>query len=169
MNTLGHVLSLLLFVAVLTAGATRPALDASVIAPLAPAASTVRADLENRVISLTNARRVAHGCGRLRYRWSLVKAARNHSDRMADANVMSHQLYGEPPLGVRVTRAGYTGWTRLGENIGYGYHWPWQIVSAWMNSPGHRRLILDCRFHHIGVGLSSRNGVRWWTMDVGRR
>lgn len=133
-------------------------------------ATTDRTDLENAVIKLTNKRRTEHGCGvGVRYRWTLVKAARGHSERMADAHTMSHRLPGEAPLGKRITRAGYTGWTQVGENIAYGYTRAWKVVRAWMRSAPHRHAMLDCRYRHIGVGLVRSNGVSWWTMDLGRK
>lgn len=168
MKTLGQLLSLLLFLGVLGAGAAAPPPDITTPAVTATGATT-RATAENRVITLTNRRRANHGCPRLDYRWSLVKAARNHSDRMADAQVMSHQLFRELGLGARVTAAGYLGWASVRENIGYGYYWPWQIVRAWMNSATHRHAMLDCSLRHVGIGMVYRNGIRWWTMDMGHK
>jgi uncharacterized protein YkwD len=39
-----------------------------------------------------------------------------------------------------------------GENIAAGQHSPQEVVTAWMNSPGHRKNILDSNFKHIGIG-----------------
>lgn len=147
-------------------------------APVTSAASTTELRLtatsprlrkERRVIALVNIHRKRHGCQPVRGRTVLRQAARRHSLLMARRSTLSHRLAGEPGLGVRVRRAGYTRWTLVGENIAYGYRTPSAVVRAWMRSPGHRRNILDCRFRHIGVGLVSRNGVPWWTQDFGRR
>jgi uncharacterized protein YkwD len=129
---------------------------------------------ERRAIGLVNQRRANHGCPELSGRATLRDAARRHSRRMANHNTLSHRLPGEPALGERITRAGYLNWRRVGENIGmssrHGGAWsPAEIVRAWMRSPSHRDLILDCRFRHIGVGLVQHNGRRWWTMNVAHR
>lgn len=169
-------LALALIVTLLGVGASStgtrapaPATSTASTAQVSLAASGTRARKERRVIALTNIRRKRHGCRPLRGRPALREAARRHSWRMARHQTMSHRLAGEPRLGVRVRRAGYTRWTLIGENIAYGYRTPRALVRAWMRSPGHRRNILDCRLRHLGVGLVWRNGVPWWTQDLGRR
>lgn len=122
-----------------------------------------------QVVSLTNARRRAHGCNNLRRNAALDLAAQRHTRRMANANTLSHQLPGESSLGVRVRRAGYN-WTLVGENVANGYATPAAVVQGWMNSRGHRRNILNCRFKHIGVGYAvSDRGTPYWTQVFGRR
>lgn len=125
-----------------------------------------RPRLERRVIRMVNTRRAAHGCRQVGERLTLRKAARRHSVKMAKANVMSHQLPGEPSLGTRITNAGYT-WTLVRENIAYGLS-PKAVMRLWMDSDDHRANILNCRLRHIGVGAISYNGVIWWTQDFGR-
>lgn len=39
-----------------------------------------------------------------------------------------------------------------GENLAYGFKTPAAVVTGWMNSPGHRRNVLDPDFRYIGVG-----------------
>jgi hypothetical protein len=46
------------------------------------------------------------------------------------------------------------------ENIAYGQRNPTEVVTAWMNSPGHRANILNGALMELGVGLSS-TGLRW--------
>lgn len=48
----------------------------------------------------------------------------------------------------------------LGENIAAGAETPEDVVDGWMNSPGHRRNILDKNFKELGVGYCyDENGV----------
>jgi len=127
------------------------------------------ATIRQRVVTLTNNRRSAHGCNDLRRNAALDRAAQTHTRKMANRGTLSHQLRGEPSLGVRVRRAGYD-WTLVGENIAAGYPTPEAVVQAWMNSAGHRRNILDCRYRHIGVGyVVSGRGTPYWTQVFGRR
>lgn len=48
------------------------------------------------------------------------------------------------------------------ENIGYGYKSVDDVVSAWMESPGHRTNILG-NFTHCGIGSAqASDGVWYW-------
>lgn len=50
-----------------------------------------------------------------------------------------------------------------GENIAYGQRDAAAVMSAWMNSPGHRANILNCGFTKIGIGYSASGN--YWTQD----
>ncbi|NLK74862.1 MAG: hypothetical protein GX288_06175 [Clostridiales bacterium] len=51
-----------------------------------------------------------------------------------------------------------------GENIAYGQRTPQEVVTGWMNSPGHRANILNGNFGKIGIGVyQSSNGTIYWT------
>lgn len=129
----------------------------------------VQRALEDRVLSLTNVERRKHGCPSLRANGYLRKSARGHTTTMALHNLMSHQLPGEPYFSKRITRAGYTGWTLVAENVARGFSGPSAVVRAWMNSPGHRRNILNCKLRDLGVGVALQGGQLWWTQNFGRR
>lgn len=88
---------------------------------------------------------------------------------MADARLLSHRLSGEADLGTRVTRAGYTNWRIVAENLAWGHSTPAAIFRAWIRSPGHRANIDNCRLRHIGIGVELRRGGPWVTQDLGRR
>ncbi len=49
-----------------------------------------------------------------------------------------------------------------GENIAYGQQTPEEVMTAWMNSEGHRANILNKGFTTIGVGYASINGQSYW-------
>lgn len=132
-------------------------------------AGLVQRVLEDRVLVLTNRKRRAHGCGALRASTTLRKSARGHTVTMVSHNLMSHQLPGEPRFSVRITRAGYTNWRVVAENVARGFSGPTAVVNAWMASPSHRRNILNCRLRDLGVGVILANGQLWWTQNFGRR
>lgn len=169
---------LLVSVAVVLATATAP--DTAAHAAVAHRADAARAHhdsqlrrvdapTEGKVIKLVNKKRTSHGCNALHLNKALRRAARRHSNKMGAALSLSHQLPGEPALGRRVSNAGYRGWTRIGENIAYGYPTPRSVVNGWMHSPPHRRNILDCRYKDVGVGVAEAGGYLWWTADFGRK
>jgi uncharacterized protein YkwD len=52
-----------------------------------------------------------------------------------------------------------------GENIAYGQRTPQEVVTAWMNSPGHRANILNGNFGKIGIGVYQVNGTYYWSQE----
>ena len=48
-----------------------------------------------------------------------------------------------------------------GENIAMGYSSPEAVMTAWMNSAGHRANILSANFTTLGVGYGADGG--YWT------
>ena len=56
-----------------------------------------------------------------------------------------------------------------GENIAMGQPTPESVVTAWMNSPGHKANILNANYTHIGVGCYEVDGYYHWVqLFVGR-
>ncbi len=132
-------------------------------------AERVGTSLKDRVIALTNRKRVSHGCRRVRKNAALGRAAQKHSRRMAEANTLSHELPGEPGLVARYRIEGYVpSW--WAENIAWNQRTARQVVNAWMASDGHRANILNCHFRHIGIGYAlNADGEPYWTQDFGAR
>lgn len=55
-------------------------------------------------------------------------------------------------------------YTSAGENIAWGQKSAQEVVTAWMNSAGHRANILSPNFTQIGVGhYQSASGTQYWT------
>lgn len=116
-----------------------------------------------------NAQRANSGVPPLAWCAALGRSATAHSNDQAAHNTMSHVGSDGSDLGTRVLRAGYRGWTALGENIAAGYASESAVLYAWMNSPGHAANILSPNYTHMGSGIAaSANGTRYWTQDFGR-
>lgn len=47
----------------------------------------------------------------------------------------------------------------MGENIAKGQTTPAWVMESWMNSPGHKKNILDPDFTHVGVGYSAEHNT----------
>lgn len=119
-------------------------------------------EFEQQVIDLTNQERLKLGLAPLRMDGMLNASAELHSQDMATRNYFSHQgMDGTQPWD-RMRSQGYT-YSRAAENIAFGQLTPQQVVNDWMNSPGHRRNILDPNLKDIGVGYY--NG--YWTQNFG--
>jgi uncharacterized protein YkwD len=127
---------------------------------------------ERQVLEYTNQVRQQNGCGPLRLNSALVEAAGRQASDMVRRHYMDHtNPDGEGPA-ERMADAGYHG-SSWGENIAAGYDSAQRVVAAWMQSDGHRKNILNCRFTVIGVGydpgrVRSDWGPGSWVQDFGR-
>jgi uncharacterized protein YkwD len=125
---------------------------------------------EDRVLQLVNQERATAGCASVASEVHLKTAAIAHSTDMATNAYFSHTSQDGRTMVNRVEAAGYTGWSRLGENIAAGQRSPEAVMDAWMHSDGHRANILNCAFTELGVGLAwSSSGTPYWTQDFGTR
>ncbi|MET9609541.1 CAP domain-containing protein [Streptomyces sp. NPDC006512] len=130
----------------------------------APSDSTAPSGAVAEVLALVNKERAAVGCPVLTVNEKLTKAAQDHSEDMAAHNNMSHTGSDGSDPGQRITRAGYQ-WSTYAENVAYGYDTAAKVMEGWMNSPGHKRNILDCNVKEIGIGLAQPG--QYWTQDFG--
>jgi uncharacterized protein YkwD len=144
--------ALLTATTLVTAGAAvAPSASASV-AP-APSGSTASVAYVNRIVVLVNARRAAAGLRPLAASYCAGGYARNWSTHMAATGLLVHQsLSGLLRCPARTA----------GENIGAGSVSADQMMTMWMNSPGHRANILNPGFTRIGVGAVRTASGRWW-------
>jgi uncharacterized protein YkwD len=139
------------------------------VAKAKPAAQSDPVAYENEVVALTNKQRTAKGCPALRIDARLVTAARAHSDDMVGAKFFSHTGSSGSSFVGREVQAGYPKRGASAENIAWGYRTPKDVVTGWMNSPGHRANILNCSSIAVGVGLVyTAGGAAYWTQDFGR-
>jgi uncharacterized protein YkwD len=126
---------------------------------------------ESQVLTLVNQQRKAAGCAALTVDPILVAVARAHSTDMAVRGYFDHTSPdGKSPFD-RMREAGYKGGL-MGENIAAGQPTPAAVMTAWMNSPGHRANILNCGYKVIGIGvhtLASSPYRIYWTQDFGDR
>ena len=97
----------------------------------------------------------------------LTAAAATHSRDMSVQNRPWHfGSDGSSPVD-RVRRAGYTG-TMLGENISETYETEIETLSAWMNLPDTRSVVLDPNARNVGFAwFQETSGKLWWTLVTG--
>ena len=119
-----------------------------------------------QVIDLTNAQRSKNGLPALKADTQLNGVAQKKSLDMQQKNYFSHTspTYGSPFDMMRDFGVTYKS---AGENIAQGQRTPQEVVTAWMNSEGHRRNILSANFTHIGVGYEA-TGKHWTQMFIGK-
>ena len=127
---------------------------------------------EGALHALINDERAKHGLKPLAWQEQLALSARTHSNAMAglctsggNCNVaLSHQLAGEPDFMGRNKNAGFSFTQKtasFAENVafsstaGYGYlKVAQEMVTRWMNSPGHQKNILTADFTKAGMGAA---------------
>ncbi len=125
------------------------ALLAFLLAVSSVAAAERLTENEQLLFNALNRERAAQSLPALQWDEALAKAARTHANRMAFYNLLQHQLPGEPDLQARLTEAG----ARFGsfaENIAVGASAE-TIHAGWMDSPGHRRNILNPDLTAVGI------------------
>jgi uncharacterized protein YkwD len=125
--------------------------------------STSLLDTRTAVVHLTNLKRAVKGCKPLKVSTRLTTAAQRHANDMSRKDYFSHTSADGTKWYERIEDAG---WTRPGgENIAMGFTSATSVLKGWMASPGHKRNILDCHFHYIGVGYASSG--KYWVQDFG--
>lgn len=109
-------------------------------------------------LCLLNMEREEHGVGPLEQDRALERAAQHHSEDMVARRFFDHDDPDGRTPEERMRAAGYEG-PRTAENIAHGARsqaTPVRITEGWMDSPDHRRNILDPLLTEIGIGIALR-------------
>ena len=125
------------------------------------------AKIEFRLLDSVNTLRAAKGAPTLALNSQLNAAAATHSRDMAVQNRPWHfGSDGSSPI-ERVQRAGYPG-MMLGELISETYETELETLSAWMDQPDTRAVVLDPAARDLGFAhYQEPNGKIWWTLLTG--
>lgn len=137
------------------------------------------ATFEEQVVSIINSERQKQKLPTLATSDKLFQASLNHNTVMATCAksyssttcfVHTVSVLKEAGLLSRIQSTGYNP-QAVSENIAWGYTTPASVVSAWMNSAGHRANILG-NYKDVGCDyLDSLKGSykgMYWTCDFGR-
>lgn len=135
--------------------------SAGLFAPSAECAAELSTDASfaAEVIRLVNEERAKTGAGALTNQAQLANAAQTHSNdqacNAADGLSPTHTGTTIPAMSDRMTAAGYS-WSNVGENVAAAQTTPAEVMTSWMNSPGHKANILNPEFTEMGVGYAKR-------------
>ena len=120
----------------------------------APTTCPTAAAYESRILVLVNAERAKLG----EHALTLVSCAQNFADSwahtMASTGNFAHQSL-SPIMSACSARG-------AGENIAYGNVSADQMMTMWMNSPGHKANILNASYTGIGIGAVKTSSGRWY-------
>ena len=123
--------------------------------------------IETRVLDAVNDVRVRDGLPRLVEVPELSAVARKHSEDMLRRNFVAHVNPDGDDVAVRVERAGFRNYFKVGENIHKSLNAKDPVafaVEQWMGSAGHRKTMLDASYARTGVGVSiAEDGSLYFT------
>ena len=126
---------------------------------------------EAELLYLINQYRNKKGLNSLSVHADLMRASRYHAADMAHENYHEHATHNRILNGLqrglntfqRISSF-YDGFANT-ENIGAGYTSPQSVFEGWVNSPGHKKNLLNRSATHMGVGYyhnaSSKYGNYW--------
>ncbi|QHI73864.1 serine protease [Aminipila terrae] len=120
---------------------------------------------EQQVVDIVNQERAKAGLAPLTVNAKLSDVAEKKAEDMRDKNYFSHTspTYGSPFDMMKQFGINYTA---AGENIAKGQKTPQDVMTAWMNSSGHRANILNSNYAQIGVGyVTDSNGTTYWVQE----
>lgn len=117
-----------------------------VVAPVAQAGGPRLDGGERAVVRAINSARTHHGLKRLKPARRLAAAADVHTRSMLVRNYFSHGAFAQ-----RVRR--FARFRRIGETLAYTSRCSaGLVVRMWMNSPGHRAVLLSRGYRRVGIG-----------------
>ncbi|WP_230986838.1 CAP domain-containing protein [Cohnella fermenti] len=122
--------------------------------------TAAQSDYAAQVVSLVNEQRAAAGLGALTTDTKLTQVALAKAKDMYNNNYFDHTspTYGSPFDMMKQFGVSYS---YAGENIAKGQQNPEAVMTAWMNSSGHKANILGSNYTSIGVAYY--NGV--WVQE----
>ena len=128
-------------------------------AAAAPAATARSEGMEGAVLREINAIRAEHGAPLLRVSSRLMAVAAEHTREMLRDGYFAHESADGAPFWKRVQlrypQGRYSYWS-AGENLVWASPslTPEQAVELWLDSPPHRRTMLDPKWREIGVSAA---------------
>lgn len=129
------------------------------------------ARVRQEMIARVNAARKRAGLDPVRGNARLDRAAQKHAEDMLARGFFAHESPSGTTVRERSTAAGYV-WNTVGENIAFGQTSVSEVVETWLDSPGHRKNILNRDFTELGVGLALGRGKDgkhqvYWVQNFG--
>lgn len=115
--------------------------------------------IEKEILQLVNQHRDSLSLGALMMNNIIFIECRQHSTDMANTDSMNH-IGSDDRKNNIFSKFGGTG---FGENVAYGYSSAQLVVTAWLNSPGHKANI-EGDFNYTGISVvKNSKGVNYFT------
>ncbi|QNJ97590.1 hypothetical protein ALE3EI_1017 [Constantimarinum furrinae] len=115
--------------------------------------------MANEILVLVNDHRASIGLPAIKKDQQYASAyAVDHTQYMIDTQKINHDNFN-----VRANALKERGATIVGENVAYGYATAEAVVNAWLNSPGHKKVI-EGAYTHSGFGVMQNDkGTYYFT------
>jgi uncharacterized protein YkwD len=107
---------------------------------------------EQQIFDITNVMRTHFGAGKVEWNEEIADVARGHSEEMYEEEYFSHDSPAFGSLSDRLEKQEIT-FKTAGENIASQYTDAPEAVHGWLNSEGHRKILLEKDFTDLGVGV----------------
>lgn len=111
---------------------------------------------EYKVLSLINKERKKKNLSQLKMSQGLLNVANKRAAEISLYYSHSRANGDKNPFGM------YKWKHYVGENIALNLQTPEQVVKCWMDSPAHRKNILNKNFNSVGIGCFKVNGSIYW-------
>lgn len=139
---------------------TKPAQPTPTTKPSENNGNTTLKNYTDKVLQLVNAERAKAGLSAFNTNSTLTAAANKRAQETVQS--FSHTRPNGTKFSSVLQEYGIS-YRTAGENIAYGQRSPEEVVTGWMNSPGHRANILNGNFNKIGIGVYQSNGTLYWS------
>ncbi len=109
---------------------------------------------QGQLLSATNSQRTQNGSATLQLNSTLSAAAQAKANDMIARNYWSHATPDGKEPWFFIDGAGYK-YQKAGENLAYGFLTSDDTVTGWMNSPIHKKNLLDSEYTEVGFGYAN--------------
>ncbi len=106
----------------------------------------------NTIFQLTNSARNQHSITPLAFNAELSKAAQAKATYILENNSFAHNASDGSSFSTWVKQTDYD-YVRVAENLAINYDNPQDVLDAWLNSPTHRRNVLNPLYNDIGLAV----------------
>ena len=159
MSRIKKIVFAALAAAALTGAAGAVHLDRPVQGSSSVSAGIQSSSAASEVVRLTNSARSQNGYAALVEDGALSEAAAVRAREIARS--FSHTRPSGASFSSALSESGVS-YLRAGENIASGQKSASEVVTAWMNSPGHRANFLNSSYSRIGSASVNIDGTLYW-------
>ena len=113
--------------------------------------------LSRAAFELINQKRAENGAAPVAWSDDLARVAGVHSQNMAELNFFGHRGLDNKLVSDRADDQRLGRWRAIGENIAFNRGYPDPVartVQLWLDSPGHRRNMLDPTWKESAIGVA---------------
>ena len=103
----------------------------------------------------------------------LMEAARRHAELMGKSGKFGHEFGPDTKFKRRIFAVGFQ--NSAGENLGVGYRSIDEAIAGWLNSPGHRKILLKPSYTAAGIAYAPNTSGKnprlnhFWVLIVGKQ